>query len=32
MNLDQRTMYSYDVSQDDWDDELSLGGIAGVYV
>lgn len=25
----KRTMYSYDVSQNDWDDELSLGGIAG---
>jgi N-acetylneuraminic acid mutarotase len=25
----KRTMYSYDVSQDDWDDELSLGGEAG---
>jgi N-acetylneuraminic acid mutarotase len=25
----KRSMYSYDLSQDDWDDELSLGGIAG---
>lgn len=25
----KRSMYSYDVSQDDWDDELSLGGDAG---
>jgi N-acetylneuraminic acid mutarotase len=25
----KRKMYSYDVSQDDWDDELSIGGING---
>ena len=25
----KRKMYSYDLDQDDWDDELALGGIAG---
>ena len=25
----KRSMYSYDISQDDWDDELNLGGEAG---
>src|SRR5688500_10192640 len=25
----RRSMYSYDVSQDEWDDELSLGGDGG---
>lgn len=25
----KRSMYSYDISQDDWDDEASLGGDAG---
>ncbi|MBK9192039.1 MAG: T9SS type A sorting domain-containing protein [Crocinitomicaceae bacterium] len=25
----KRSMYSYDIGQDDWDDEESLGGIAG---
>lgn len=25
----KRKMYSYDLSQDDWDDELSLGGLNG---
>ncbi len=25
----KRKMYSYDLDQDDWDDEMSLGGVAG---
>jgi hypothetical protein len=25
----KRSMYSYDIDQDDWDDEVSMGGISG---